>query len=245
MKPTLHSERHVLTTCSGTTTRLPAGINLPDGAQDVSTGRNVTVAEIDTGTRPHVGSRQCQHRGRLRLHQRHLRLSAMATVEMPMRATSERLECRQANAARVRRPAGRASGTALTLLGTIAARTNNGRGVAGVAFNARVVPIARAGSVRRLRRPTSRMVSSGHQVARLRASRQAIRIRREWRICRWAVEAHATTMQGNARSTPRGARDCRDRRGWQSENQKNAQNSSPANCSGVVPVAAVRSPWRT
>jgi serine protease len=206
------------------------GINLPT-AWDVSTGSGVTVAVLDTGARPHVdlatnlvggydfiSDTFISRDGNLR--------DADARDPGDWNAADE---CGSGT------PASSSSWHGTHVAGTIAARTNNGRGVSGVAFNSRVVPVRVLG---RCGGFTSDIAdglvwASGGTVAGVPANPNPARVAN---LSLGGGGPCGTTMQ-NAINTARS-------RGTVvivaagNENQ-NAQNASPANCSGVVVVAAV------
>jgi serine protease len=119
--------------------------------------------------------------------------------------------------------------------GTIAARTNNGTGVAGVAFNARVVPVRVLG---RCGGYTSDIAdglvwAAGGSVAGIPANPNPARVAN---LSLGGGGPCGTTMQNAINSARSRGTVVIVAAGNESQN---AQNSSPANCSGVVVVAAV------
>ncbi|HTE43033.1 MAG TPA: S8 family serine peptidase, partial [Steroidobacteraceae bacterium] len=113
-----------------------AGINAPT-AWDSSTGTGVTVAVVDTGVRPHADLAANLLPG--------YDFISDATVGNDGNArdsdASDPGDWTDAAECDPRDPAYPSSWHGSHVAGTIAARTNNSVGVAGVAFNAKVVPI--------------------------------------------------------------------------------------------------------
>jgi serine protease len=205
-------------------------INVPT-AWDLSTGRGITVAVIDTGYRPHtdlaanivggydfISDTFVSRDGNLR--------DSDARDPGDWSAAGE---CGAGS------PASNSSWHGTHVSGTIAARTNNGIGVAGVAFNARVLPVRVLG---RCGGYTSDIAdglvwASGGTVSGVPTNPNPARVAN---LSLGGGGPCGTAMQ-NAINTAR-ARGTVVVVAAGNESQ-NAQNSSPANCSGVVVVAAV------
>ena len=206
------------------------GINAP-AAWDLSTGRGATVAVIDTGVRPHVdlaanlvggydfiSDTFVSRDGNLR--------DADARDSGDWNAAGE---CGAGT------PASASSWHGTHVSGTIAARTNNGLGVAGVAFNARVVPVRVLG---RCGGYTSDIAdglvwAAGGTVSGVPANPNPARVAN---LSLGGTGPCGTTMQNAINSARARGTVVIVAAGNESQN---AQNSSPANCSGVVVVAAV------
>jgi serine protease len=200
-------------------------------AWDLSTGRGITVAVIDTGYRPHtdlaanivggydfISDTFVSRDGNLR--------DADARDPGDWSAAGE---CGAGS------PASDSSWHGTHVSGTVAARTNNGVGVAGVAFNARVLPVRVLG---RCGGYTSDIAdglawASGAPVSGVPTNPNPARVAN---LSLGGGGPCGTAMQ-NAINTARA-------RGMvvvvaAGNESQNAQNSSPANCAGVVVVAAV------
>ncbi|MEP7245980.1 MAG: S8 family peptidase [Gammaproteobacteria bacterium] len=204
-------------------------INVPT-AWDLSTGQGVTVAVIDTGYRPHadlaanivggydfISDTFISRDGNLR--------DSDARDPGDWNAAGE---CGAGT------PASDSSWHGTHVSGTIAARTNNGGGVAGVAFGARVLPVRVLG---RCGGYTSDIAdglvwASGGTVSGVPRNPNPARVAS---LSLGGGGPCGTTMQ----NAVNGART----RGTvvvvaAGNERQNAQNSSPANCTGVVVVAA-------
>jgi serine protease len=207
-----------------------AGLNLP-AAWDVSTGSGVTVAVIDTGFRPHadlashivggydfISDTFVSRDGNLR----------DSNAQDPGDWTLAN-DCAPGWAPT------NSSWHGTHTSGTIAALTNNGIGVAGVAFNARVLPVRVLG---RCGGFTSDIAdglvwASGGTVSGVPANPNPAKVAN---LSLGGTGACGTTMQ-NAINSARS-------RGMvvvvaAGNANTNASNTNPANCSGVVTVAAV------
>jgi serine protease len=206
------------------------GINVPT-AWDLSTGSGVTVAVIDTGARPHVDLAANLVGGYDFIS------DTFVSRDGNLRDADaqDSGDWNAANECGAGAPASNSSWHGTHVAGTIAARTNNGRGVAGVAFNARVLPVRVLG---RCGGYTSDIAdglawASGGSVAGVPANPNPARVAN---LSLGGTGPCGTTMQ-NAINTARA-------RGTvvvvaAGNESANAQNSSPANCTGVVVVAAV------
>lgn len=206
------------------------GINAPT-AWDLSTGQGVTVAVIDTGYRPHVDLAANIVGG----------YDFISDTFVSRDGNLRDNDARDPGDWNVAGDCGAGSAAANSswhgthVSGTIAARTNNTTGVAGVAFNAKVLPVRVLG---RCGGYTSDIAdglvwASGGTVSGVPANPNPARVAN---LSLGGGGACGTTMQ-NAINTARS-------RGTvvivaAGNESQNAQNSSPANCTGVVVVAAV------
>jgi serine protease len=204
-------------------------INVPT-AWDVSTGRNVTVAVIDTGYRPHVDLATNIVGG----------YDFISDPFVSRDGNARDADARDSGDWNAAGECGAGSGASNSswhgthVSGTIAARTNNGSGVAGVAFNARVLPVRVLG---RCGGYTSDIAdglawASGASVPGVPTNPNPARVAN---LSLGGGGPCGTAMQ-NAINTARS-------RGTvvvvaAGNERQNAANSSPANCSGVVVVAA-------
>ena len=207
------------------------GLNLP-AAWDKSTGAGINVAVIDTGYRPHADLA-----GQILPGYDFITSAAIAGDG----------NGRDSDASDVgdNTTAGQCGGGmpaqddpsswhGTHVAGTIAAKTNNGVGVAGVAFGAKIVPVRVLGKCGGYTSDIADAIvwSSGGSVSGVPAI---------------AARAHVINMSlgggGACDTTTQNAINSARSRGTVvivaagNENQ-NASNSNPANCSGVVAVAA-------
>jgi serine protease len=205
------------------------GINVPT-AWDLSTGRNVTVAVIDTGYRPHADLAASIVGG----------YDFISDTFVSRDGNARDADARDSGDWNAAGECGAGSGASNSswhgthVAGTVAARTNNGVGVAGVAFNARVLPVRVLG---RCGGYTSDIAdglawASGGTVPGVPANPNPARVAN---LSLGGGGPCGTTMQ----NAINGARS----RGTvvvvaAGNERQNASNASPANCSGVVVVAA-------
>jgi serine protease len=207
-----------------------AGLNLPP-AWDKSTGAGVRVAVIDTGVRPHadlaanllpgydfIGDTFVANDGNGRDSDASDPGDAVAAGE-----------CGTGS------PAQGSSWHGTHVAGTIAAVTNNGSGVAGVAFGARVVPVRALGKCGGYTSDIADAIvwSSGGSVSGVPANANPARV---LNLSLGGGGSCGTTTQ-NAINSARS-------RGAvvvvaAGNSNVNASNATPANCSGVITVAAV------
>lgn len=206
------------------------GINVPT-AWDLSTGTGVTVAVIDTGYRPHVDLVAGIVGGYDFIS------DTFVSRDGNLRDNDARDpgDWNAAGECGTGTPASSSSWHGTHVSGTIAARTNNTRGVAGVAFNARVLPIRVLGRCGGYTSDISDGLAwaSGAAVSGVPTNPNPARVAN---LSLGGTGPCGTTMQ-NAINTAR-ARGTVVVVAAGNEN-RNASNSSPANCSGVVVVAAV------
>jgi serine protease len=205
-------------------------INVPT-AWDLSTGQGVTVAVIDTGYRPHVDLAASIVGGYDFIS------DTFVSRDGNLRDSDARDpgDWNAAGECGTGTGASNSSWHGTHVAGTIAARTNNARVVAGVAFNARVLPVRVLG---RCGGYTSDIAdglvwASGGPVSGVPANPNPARVAN---LSLGGGGACTATMQ-NAINAARS-------RGTvvvvaAGNESQNAVNSSPANCSGVVVVAAV------
>jgi serine protease len=209
-----------------------AGINLP-AAWDKATGQGVVVAVIDTGYRPHADLAANIVSGYDMI------IDTAVGVDGNGRDSDAQdpgdWYTNSACGPAPTPPSADSSWHGTHVAGTIAAVTNNGSGVAGVAFNAKVQPIRALG---RCGGYTSDIAdgiiwASGGSVAGLPAN---------------ATPARVINMSlgggGACDTTSQSAINAARSRGTvvvvaAGNSNQNAANFSPASCSGVISVAAV------
>jgi serine protease len=207
-----------------------AGINAP-AAWDTATGTGVTVAVIDTGYRPHAD----------------LAANIVGGYDFISDTTvandgdgrdsdardpgdwTDPNECRSGD------PAFPSSWHGTHVAGTIAGLTNNSTGVAGIAFNAKILPVRVLGRCGGFTSDIADGIvwASGGSVSGVPANANPARV---INMSLGGTGACSTTLQ-NAINTARG-------RGTTvivaaGNENRNASNDNPGNCSGVVVVAAV------
>ena len=205
------------------------GLRLP-AAWDNSTGAGIRVAVIDTGYRPHVDLS-----GQLLAGYDFISDTAVSNDGNGRDSdASDPGDAVTAGACYAGSPASSSSWHGTHVAGTIAAATNNGVGVAGVAFGAKVVPVRVLGKCGGYTSDIADAIvwSSGGSVSG---------------VPNIAARAHVINMSlgggGACDTTTQNAINSARSRGTVvivaagNENQ-NASNASPANCSGVVTVAA-------
>jgi serine protease len=206
------------------------GLRLP-AAWDQSTGTGVKVAIIDTGYRPHadlsgqflpgydfIGDTAISNDGNGRDSDASDPGDAVAAGECG-----------------VGQPGSSSSWHGTHVAGTIAARTNNGVGVSGVAFNAKIVPVRVLGKCGGYTSDIADAIiwSSGGAVTGVPANANAAKVINMSLGGGGACDTTTQSAINSARS-----------RGTvvivaAGNSNANVSGSSPANCSGVVAVAAV------
>lgn len=205
------------------------GLRLP-AAWDSSTGAGARVAVIDTGYRPHADLS-----GQILAGYDFISDTAIANDGNGRDSdASDPGDWVSASECYAGNPASGSSWHGTHVAGTIAAATNNGVGVAGVAFGAKIVPVRVLGKCGGYTSDIADAIvwSSGGSVSGVPAI---------------AARAQVINMSlgggGACDTTTQNAINSARSRGTVvivaagNENQ-NASNSSPANCSGVVTVAA-------
>ncbi|QNA87423.1 S8 family serine peptidase [Massilia sp. Dwa41.01b] len=205
------------------------GLRVP-GAWDLSTGTGVRVAVIDTGIRPHADLSGQYVGGYDFISDATMGNDGNGRDSDP----SDPGDWIVANECYAGSPASNSSWHGTHVAGTIAAKTNNGVGVAGVAYNARVVPVRVLGKCGGYTSDIADAIiwASGGTVSGVPAN---------------AYPAKVINMSlgggGACDTTTQNAINSARSRGTVvvvaagNENQ-NASNSNPANCAGVVTVAA-------
>lgn len=199
-------------------------------AWDVATGTGVTVAVIDTGYRPHADMS-----GQFVGGYDFIADTAMAADgngrDSDASDPGDSVTAGQCGAGE---PASGSSWHGTHVAGTIAARTNNGAGVAGVAFNSKILPVRVLGKCGGYTSDIADAIiwASGGTVAGVPANANPAKV---INMSLGGGGACGTTTQ-NAINSARS-------RGTvvivaAGNENTNASNSNPANCAGVVTVAA-------
>jgi serine protease len=206
------------------------GLRLP-GAWDQSTGAGVKVAVIDTGYRPHADLA-----GQFLPGYDFITSTAVAgdgngrdsDASDPGDATADE-ECGAGQ------PGSSSSWHGTHVAGTIAARTNNGAGVAGIAYNARVLPVRVLGKCGGYTSDIADAIvwSSGGKVGGVPANANPARVINMSLGGGGACGATTQNAINGARA-----------RGTvvivaAGNSSADVSSFSPANCAGVVAVAAV------
>ncbi|MDR7271792.1 serine protease [Pelomonas saccharophila] len=205
------------------------GIRAP-AAWDLATGSGVVVAVIDTGYRPHADLSGQIVAGYDMINDTAVSNDGSARDSDP----SDPGDWVAAGECGTGEPASNSSWHGTHVAGTIAAKTNNASGVAGIAFNAKVQPVRVLGKCGGYTSDIAdgMVWASGGSVSGLPAN---------------ATPAKVINMSlgggGACDTTSQNAINSARSRGTTvvvaagNENQ-NASNSNPANCSGVIAVAA-------
>ncbi|WP_457325692.1 S8 family peptidase, partial [Roseateles sp. P5_E11] len=205
------------------------GIRAP-AAWDLSTGSGVVVAVIDTGYRPHADLSGQIVAGYDMINDTAVSNDGSGRDSDP----SDPGDWTAAGECGTGEPASSSSWHGTHVAGTIAAKTNNSTGVAGIAFNAKVQPVRVLGKCGGYTSDIAdgMVWASGGSVSGLPTN---------------ATPAKVINMSlgggGACDTTSQNAINSARSRGTSvivaagNENQ-NASNSNPANCSGVVAVAA-------
>jgi serine protease len=205
------------------------GLRLP-AAWDLSTGTGVKVAVIDTGIRPHADLAGQYVGGYDFISDATIGNDGNGRDADP----TDPGDWTAANECAAGDPASNSSWHGTHVSGTIAAATNNGLGVAGVAYGAKVVPVRVLGKCGGYTSDIADAIiwASGGTVTGVPANANVAKV---INMSLGGGGACGTTTQ-NAINSARS-------RGTVvvvaagNENQ-NASNSNPANCAGVVTVAA-------
>ncbi|MFC5477324.1 S8 family serine peptidase [Massilia suwonensis] len=205
------------------------GLRLP-AAWDSSTGTGVKVAVIDTGIRPHADLSGQYVGGYDFISDAAIGNDGNGRDADP----SDPGDWTAANECAAGEPASSSSWHGTHVAGTIAAKTNNGVGVSGVAYNARVVPVRVLGKCGGYTSDIADAIiwASGGTVSGVPANANVAKV---INMSLGGGGACGTTTQ-NAINSARS-------RGTvvivaAGNENMNASNSNPANCAGVVTVAA-------
>jgi serine protease len=206
------------------------GINAP-AAWDVTNGTGVTVAVVDTGYRPHADLVANIVGGYDFISDTFVSNDGNGRDNNPQ----DPGDFTAAGACAAGDPAFNSSWHGTHVAGTIAAVTNNGSGVAGVAFGAKVVPVRVLGRCGGLTSDIADAIvwASGGAVSGVPANANPARL---INMSLGGSGACGATFQ-NAINSARS-------RGTAvivaaGNSNTNASNASPANCGGVIAVAAV------
>lgn len=207
-----------------------AGVNLPS-AWDSSTGTGVTVGVIDTGYRPHADLAANIVGGYDFISDTFVSRDGDGRDSNAQDPGDWTL----ANDCGIGWQPTNSSWHGTHVAGTVAARTNNSTGVAGVAFNARVLPLRVLGRCGGYTSDIADAViwASGGSVSGVPANANPARA---VNLSLGGSGSCGTTMQ-NAINSARS-------RGTAvivaaGNSNANASNTTPANCAGVITVAAV------
>jgi serine protease len=205
------------------------GIRAP-AAWDLATGSGVVVAVIDTGIRPHADLSGQLVAGYDMIKDTAVSNDGNGRDNDP----SDPGDWTAANECAAGEPASGSSWHGTHVAGTIAARTNNASGIAGIAFNAKVQPIRVLGKCGGYTSDIAdgMIWASGGSVSGLPTNATPSRV---LNLSLGGGGSCDTTSQ-NAINSAR-SRNAVVVVAAGNENQ-NASNSSPANCSGVITVAA-------
>jgi serine protease len=205
------------------------GIRAP-AAWDLATGSGVMVAVIDTGIRPHADLSGQIVAGYDMIKDTAVSNDGNGRDSDP----SDPGDWTAANECAAGEPASNSSWHGTHVAGTIAARTNNASGVAGIAFNAKIQPIRVLGKCGGYTSDIAdgMIWASGGTVSGLPTNATPSRV---INMSLGGGGACDTTSQ-NAINSAR-SRGTAIVVAAGNENQ-NASNSNPANCSGVITVAA-------
>jgi serine protease len=205
------------------------GLNLP-AAWDKSTGSGIRVAVIDTGYRPHADLS-----GQILAGYDFISDTAVSNDGNGRDSdASDPGDWVAAGECGTGQPAENSSWHGTHVAGTIAALTNNGTGVAGVAYGAKIVPVRVLGKCGGYTSDIADGIiwASGGTVSGVPAI---------------AARAHVINMSlggsGACDTTTQNAINSARSRGTvvvvaAGNESQNASNSNPANCSGVIAVAA-------
>jgi len=205
------------------------GLNA-DAAWDSADGSGVVVAVIDTGYRPHADLAANILPGYDMISDTFVSQDGNGRDSDP----SDPGDWSSAGECYTGSPASDSSWHGTHVAGTIAAVTNNGNGVAGIAYNAKVVPVRVLGRCGGYTSDIADAIvwASGGSVSGAPANANPAQVINMSLggsgACDSTTQAAINTARGNGTTVIVAAGN---------ENQ-NASNSNPANCSGVVTVAA-------
>lgn len=205
------------------------GLRLPT-AWDKSTGTGVVVAVIDTGSRPHADLSGQQLAGYDFISTASIANDGNGRDSDPT-DTGDWVAAGECGAGS---PASGSSWHGTHVAGTVAAKTNNSLGVAGVAYNAKIIPVRVLGKCGGYTSDIADAItwSSGGTVSGVPANANRAKV---LNLSLGGGGACDTTTQ----NAINGARS----RGSvvvvaAGNDNMNVSNASPANCSGVIAVAA-------